>query len=223
MKSISILGAGKLGTVLAKLCVQAGYVTYIASNSDPVQVQFIIDVMSPGAIAKDAQTIFGLADIIILAIPLRNYKSIPIKPLSGKIVVDAMNYWPGTDGVIDEFETGVTSAVIIQKFFSLSYVVKTFSHLGYHQLDVDARPRGAVDRHALAIAGNDKRATNEVADLIDQIGFDPLIIGTLARSSAFSPGTPAFGVSTDKKHLSLIIHNYNENGTNNPINNPDAN
>lgn len=157
--------------------------------------------MSPGATATTAPVAASEADLVILAVPLSKYRNLPAHALAGKIVIDAMNYWPGTDGTPAEFEEGVSSAEIIQSFLSESRIVKTFSYLGYHQIDEDVRPAGAPDRHALAIAGDDEHAVRAVTDLVDRMGFGPVLAGPLANGVRFAPGIAAFGVSTDREHL----------------------
>lgn len=200
MTTIGILGAGKLGTVLARLSVAAGHHTVIAASADPGDIELIVEVLAPGAAARTSAQVAAEADLVILALPLSKYRTVPVPELTGKVVVDAMNYWPPTDGTVKEFEAGASSSEIVQAHLADARVVKAFSHLGYHELDEDGRPAGAPDRHAIAIAGDDEKAVRDVADLVDQLGFDPLVAGPLAAGAAFGPGTALFGVSTD--HLS---------------------
>ena len=75
--------------------------------------------------------------------------------------------------------------------------MKTFNHLGYHQLEDLSRPRGAADRAALAVSGDDPDAVAAVADLVDRLGFDPVPAGHLAASCALQPGSVIFGTHLD--------------------------
>ncbi|OYO07966.1 NADP oxidoreductase [Enemella evansiae] len=205
MTTVGILGAGKLGSVLARLAVAAGYRTLVAGSGDPGPVQFILDVMSPGATAASAAQAARSADLVILALPLGKRATIPARELDGKVVIDAMNYWPPTDGILAEFEGVGPSSAVIQQELPRARVVKTFSHLGYHQLEEDARPVGAPDRSALAIAGDDPHAVIQVAGFVDRIGFDPVLVGPLTEGVRFGPGSPAFGVSTDSRALEELL------------------
>lgn len=206
MTTIGILGAGKLGTVLARLCVAAGYRTLIAASGDPSDIELIIDVMAPGAVpTTSAQAAFE-ANLVVLALPMSRYRTVPAAELAGKIVIDAMNYWPQTDGTLGEFETEVSSSELVQAHLADSRVVKALSHLGYHELDEDSRPAGAPDRHAIAIAGDDEGAVRAVGDLVDQVGFDPLVAGPLAAGALFGPGSALFGVSTDHRTARGVLH-----------------
>jgi len=71
--------------------------------------------------------------------------------------------------------------------------VKTFNHLGYHQIEDLARPAAAPDRVALAPSGDDPAAVAAVADFIDRLGFDPVPAGQLADSAALQPESVIFG------------------------------
>jgi predicted dinucleotide-binding enzyme len=145
------------------------------------------------------------ADLVILAIPLGKYRSLPATELSGTIVVDAMNYWTPNDGYLDEFEGDVYSSAVVAAALPGARLVRAFNHLGYHQLDEDGRPPGSPDRHAIAIAGDDREAVEIVAALVDSFGFDPVDAGPLAAGIRFGSGSPLFGVSTTKDQVARLL------------------
>jgi predicted dinucleotide-binding enzyme len=201
MTTIGILGAGKLGSVLAGLSTRAGYRTLVAGSGDPQLLTIVLSVLAPDAVASWAAEVVRDADVVILALPLGRRHTVPAEQLAGKVVVDAMNYWPPTDGVISEFEDSPDSSTVVARMFPGASVVKGLSHLGYHELQDDARPAGAPDRHAIAIAGDDPAATTIVAEIVDRFGFDPVIVGPLTDGARFGPGTSLFGASLTADEL----------------------
>jgi predicted dinucleotide-binding enzyme len=139
------------------------------------------------------QTLAEQSDIIILAIPLNQYKSLPPELFAGKIVIDAMNYWPPTEGHIAEFaDENATSSEYIQQYLKGSRVVKTLNHVAYNELEEHSLPTGSVDRRAIAIVGDNDDAKVQVAHFIDEIGFDAVDLGKLSEGRKFQPGTKLF-------------------------------
>jgi predicted dinucleotide-binding enzyme len=134
------------------------------------------------------------ADLVVVAVPLHKYRSVDPELLRGKVVIDAMNYWAPIDGTQDDFEaTDLTSSETIAEHLSGARLVKSLNHIGYHELEEHRLPAGDPNRRALALASDDDDAAALVSELIDRLGYDPVMAGPLVAGAAFQPGTAIFG------------------------------
>lgn len=208
---IGILGAGKLGTVLAKIAINSGYEVLIAGSGSVEKIALTIEVLVPGAKAKVAAEVAEKADIIILALPLGKYKSIPKEKLANKIVIDAMNYWWEVDGPDNDIlKETLSSSEVVAKYLKNSIVVKAFNHMGYHDLEEVIYQEDGQERKAIAYATDDIGAGNQVAKLIEKFGFDSLNLGELSRGVILEPGYPPFGANLSKIDLQKMIETINK-------------
>ncbi len=192
---IAVLGAGHTGPVIARVALEAGYPVSIAASGDPAEIELIVQVLAPGAEPRWAADAVAAADIVVLAIPLHKFATLDPSLVTGKLVIDTMNYWPPVDGVQQMFEDGgYGSSEIVQHRLASSRVVKTLNHIGYHELEDERRPAGSPDRRALGVAGDDPGAVEIVTELIERIGYDAIRFGRLSAGRLLEPGGPVFGV-----------------------------
>ncbi len=197
-RTIAVLGVGRVGTAVARALLDAGYRVLIAASGDPDRIAAIGRILVPGAEPRWAADAVAEADLAVLSVPLHRVAALDPAEFADKVVVDAMNYWPPVDGVIERFENATqgTSAVV-QRLLPGAQVVKTFNHTGYHDLEPDRRPSGASDRLALAVAGDSSEAVRTVARVVDRVGYDPVVLDALEHGIALQPGGEVFGARLD--------------------------
>lgn len=204
-KTIGILGAGRVGTAIARQAIKAGFDVMIATAKPAEEIALLVEIITPGAVAVSAKQAAS-ADLVVIAVPLHKYRSLDPQLFSGKVVIDAMNYWAPIDGELDDFEHDAhTSSEIIAAYLANSHVVKTLNHIGYHELEEDDRAPGAADRRALALASDHKAALALVAQFIDRLGYDAVDAGPLSAGRVYQPGTEIFNGRHSSSQLLSIL------------------
>lgn len=194
MPTIGLIGAGHIGSQLARLAVRNGYDVVISNSRGPETLASLVAELGARARAGTPVEAAKAGDIVVVTIPLRNYKAVPVEPLSGKIVIDTNNYYPQRDGHIPELDNeSTTTAELLQRHLPTSKVVKAFNHIHAAALTTDGQPPGTPNRRALVIAGNDPDAKATVARLIDQFGFDVVDAGPLKEGWRIQRDTPGYG------------------------------
>ena len=207
LPQIAVLGVGHVGPVVARVAHEAGYSVSIATSGDPEQIALIVQVLAPGVEVRWGAEAIAAADLVALAIPLHTFTILDPTLFNGKIVLDMMNYWPPVDGRQEVFEDDrLSTSEIVQRRLAGATVVKTLNHLGYHELDADRRPRGAPDRRALGVAGDNPQTVDIVAELIERIGYDVVRFDRLSAGRALEPGGPVFGAVLRRPEFELAVH-----------------
>jgi predicted dinucleotide-binding enzyme len=194
MATIGFIGAGHIGSQLARLAVAHGYDVVISNSRGPETLSDLIKELGPKARAATPVEAAKAGDIVVVTIPLKNYRTVPVEPLAGKIVIDTNNYYPQRDGQIPELDNeSTTTAELLQAHLPTSRVVKAFNHLYASSLITDGQAPGTPDRRALAIAGDDEGAKATVTRLIDEFGFDTVDAGPLKEGWRIQRDTPGYG------------------------------
>ncbi len=194
MPTIGLIGAGHIGSQLARLAVKTGYDVVISNSRGPETLAGLIEELGPNACAGTPFEAANAGDIVVVTIPLRNYRQVPVEPLRGKIVIDTNNYYPQRDGHIAELDDeSTTTSELLQAHLPQSKVVKAFNHIYAAELTSDGRPPGTKNRRALVIAGNDVQAKAVVTQLLDQFGFDTVDAGPLKEGGRIQRDTTGYG------------------------------
>jgi hypothetical protein len=192
---IGLIGSGRIGSTLARLAVEAGHEVVLANSRGPETLVDLVAELGPRARAATPEEVARAGEVVVVAIPLRAYASVPVDDLAGKVVIDTNNYYPDRDGRIEVLDdASTTSSQLLADHLPQSRVVKAFNTIFFKELGTQGSPEGTPGRRALPIAGDDPDAKRVVEGLLDAFGFDSLDAGPLAQGWRFQPGTPAYNV-----------------------------
>ncbi|HEY0467390.1 MAG TPA: NADPH-dependent F420 reductase [Polyangiaceae bacterium] len=202
MTTIGLIGAGKIGSQVARLAVSNGYSVVVSNSRGPDTLAGLVEELGSKARAGTPDDAAKAGDIVVVTIPLKNYRSVPVAPLAGKIVIDTNNYYPGRDGQIPELDDeSMTSAELLQGHLPQAKVVKAFNHIYASELTTHGLPHGTPNRRALVIVGDDRSAKLAVTQLLDVFGFDAVDAGPLSEGWRIQPGTPGYGPRRNAQEL----------------------
>jgi 8-hydroxy-5-deazaflavin:NADPH oxidoreductase len=194
MTTIGLIGAGLIGGTVARLAIAGGYDVVLSNSRGPETLKELVDELGPRARAATPADAAAAGDLVVVTIPLKAYRSVPVEPLAGKAVIDTNNYYPQRDGHFPELDdASITSSELLQRHLATAKVVKGFNNIYFKHLQALARPAGSPERSALAIAGDDGQAKATVTEFLDRIGYDTVDAGPLSEGWRFQPGTPAYG------------------------------
>ena len=206
MTTLGLIGAGHIGSQLARLAIANGYSVVISNSRGPETLSGLVAELGPKARAAAPAEAAKAGDIVVVTLPLKNYKTVPVEPLAGKVVIDTNNYYPQRDGQIPELDSeSTTVSELLQAHLPKSKVVKAFNHLYAASLTTDGQPAGSNNRRALVIAGDDKDAKETVTRLIDQFGFDTVDVGPLKEGWRIQRDTPGYGPRRNAEELRLDL------------------
>ena len=194
MATIGLIGSGHIGGTVARLAVDAGHDVVLSNSRGPETLSDLVEELGPHARAATPAEAAAAGDVVVVTIPLKAYREVPVEPLRGKTVIDTNNYYPQRDGQIAGLDDGsTTSSELLQEHLPESHVVKAFNNIYFGHLASLARPAGSSERSALAIAGDDAGAKRTVTEFLDSIGYDTYDVGPLAEGWRYQPDTPAYG------------------------------
>src|SRR5881227_2846564 len=202
MITIGIIGAGHIGSQIARLAVANDYNVVISNSRGPSTLSALVAELGPRARAGTAMEAAQAGDIVVVSVPLKSYRAVPVEPLAGKIVIDTNNYYPQRDGRIPELDDeSTTTSELLQAHLPASKVVKAFNHIYAAELTTHGQPPGSPNRRALVIAGDDAAAKATVTKMLDQFGFDTVDAGPLAEGWRIQRDTPGYGPRRNAEEL----------------------
>jgi predicted dinucleotide-binding enzyme len=192
--NIGIIGAGHIGSTSARLFLDAGHDVAISNSRGPETLRDLIAELGPNARAATPEDAARFGEIVLLAIPLKDYTTLPAEDLRGKIVIDAMNYYPNRDGNIAALDSGeTTSSAMVAAHLTGARVVKAFNTIWFEHLKTKGNKSAPADqRRAIFVSGDDADAKAVVSHLIEEIGFGAVDMGSLAASHRQQPDSAVY-------------------------------
>lgn len=202
MTTLGIIGAGHIGSQVARVAVANGYDVVIANSRGPETLADLVAELGSQAKAATAAEAAQAGDVVVVTVPLGRIGELPVEPLAGKIVLDTNNYYFERDGHIEALDNGeTTTSELLQKHLPTSRIAKAFNHIYAADITVDGAPTGTPNRRALATAGDDAEAVAFVTRFYDQAGFDTVNVGALSESWRVERDRPAYVVRQNAQEL----------------------
>jgi len=192
---IGIIGAGHIGSTLAKLFVDAGQEVAIANSRGPQTLEDLVADLGDNATTATVEQARDFGDIVVVSIPLGRYRELPTEGWEGKIVIDTNNYYPDRDGQLAELDSDkTTSSELLLQHLPGARIVKGFNTIWFEHLKTQGNIELPLEeRRAIFIASDDSDAKATVAKLIEDIGYAAVDTGFLAAGGrSQQPGTPLY-------------------------------
>ena len=198
---IGIIGAGRIGGTLGELWVKAGYEVLLSSRH-PDQLKPLAARLGPRARAGFPREAATFGEVVLISVP---YGALPqvgrdyAAELKGKVVLETGNPFPGRDGDMAiparDKGTGVASA----EFLPGVRLVRAFNTIPYYDLRSEAHRKG--ERVAVPLASDDQAALEIASRLVEDAGFEPVVVGPLARAREFDVGSAVFAQALTAREL----------------------
>jgi 8-hydroxy-5-deazaflavin:NADPH oxidoreductase len=205
---IGIIGAGMIGSTLAKLWVDAGHDVRVASRH-PDELKAMIEPLGIRASAGTPQDAAIFGDVVMLTVPLKavpDLARVLAPALAGQVVLDTGNAYERRDGAVARQASAHPrgSAGWAAAMFPGSRWVKAFNTVYFKTLQTEAHRKG--DRVGIPLASDDAEALDTAAALVRDAGFDPVVVGPLARGKEFEPDTKPYNTGMSGQELRTLFN-----------------
>jgi 8-hydroxy-5-deazaflavin:NADPH oxidoreductase len=204
---IGIIGAGMIGSTLAKLWVDAGHDVLVASRH-PEELRALVEQLGRRASTGTPADAAAFGQVVMLTVPLKavpdlSHQLAPL--LAGKVVLDTGNAYERRDGEVAKKASTHPqgSAGWAAAKFPGALWVKAFNSVYFKTLAGEAHRSG--DRVGIPLASDVPSAMQTAADLVRDAGFDPVIVGALARGKEFEPDTPPYNTGMSGPELRRLL------------------
>lgn len=196
-RTLGIIGAGRLGRAVGKAAHEGGWNVVFNDVGDPITMSMTLNTLIPGSKMVTCTGLARMSDIVMLALPLSESEKINYRLLDGRVVLDAMNDWS------NDASPAATSEIVAARNPRM-HLAKSINHLSYHDYSSDPREKGDPKRRAMAIATDYPDAAEIISELVDDMGFDP-VVAPFAKNRLLEPGGPIFGVTMSATQMRAAL------------------
>lgn len=190
---IGVIGSGRIGGTVGGLWVKAGH-QVMFSSLDLEHDKALAARLGAGARAGTPKEAGAFGEVLFISVPYAALPSVGRDlggAMRGKIVLDSCNPVPGRDGDMAIEARAKGTGIASRELLPGARLVRAFNSVGYGRLQAEAHRAG--ERIAIPLAGDDAEALRAAERLVQDAGFEPVVVGPLARAKEFDPGTPVFG------------------------------
>jgi predicted dinucleotide-binding enzyme len=203
---IGIIGAGHIGSTLARHFVRIGHDAVISNSREPETLAGLVDEIGGGLRAVTAREAAEFGQVVVVSIPYGRYKELPADALKDKVVIDTCNYYPERDGQDPDLDNDSTTSSEKIRAHTDSDLVKAFNAIHWKHLRDRGRDKGDPDRLAIPLSGTDTEAKAVIAGLIRDIGFDPVDAGDIGRGGrSHQPGSRLYGAEMSAHEMNDLL------------------
>jgi hypothetical protein len=193
---IGVVGSGRVGGTLGGIWVKAGHEVMFSSR-DLEHDKKLAASLGPNARPGTPREAAAFGEVLLISVPYRALPDVG-KDLGGlvkgKVVIDTCNPIPSRDGDIATWAREKGAGLASAELLPGARIVRAFNAISYARMGAAREQPG--ERIGMPIAGDDPTAIELASRLIREIGYEPVLIGGLARGQYLMPGTPLAGERT---------------------------
>lgn len=186
IKSVGIIGAGRIGQAMAQIARRAGRQVVIANSRGPQSLTSVVQELGDGVSAGPVEDA-AAADIVVIAVMWSDVpQAVEGLAWDGRILIDPTNDFDPSD------LNGRTSSEVVADLVAPARVVKAANTLGAALLGSD--PHQAGGQRVIFLSGDDADAKSEVGGLFEDAGFVVVDLGGLREGGQMQQvGAPLAG------------------------------
>ena len=205
---IGIVGSGSIGANAARLFVRAGHEVALSNSRGGQGLEALVEELGDRSHATTIEDAAKFGEVVLIAIPFDKYRTLPQDAFKGKVVIDAGNYYPERDGKFPELDGDeTTSSEMMASHLKEARLVKGFNTIYFKHLASQGDTSLPLEeRRAIFIAGDDTKAKEIVARLIEEIGFAAVDTGFLHEGGrSQQPGTAVYNKEVTAKEAAALL------------------